>query len=228
MQELYLHPELKDTADRTLALGSPLMDVVRFFDQVKAIAGLSHITKLNGILETDNAFTRGKNSYEAEINAAEKALSQGMVEGNFTRTWELPNGEIIGKPFDGKDPLKFILLMNEAGFSPLNFPKEPEAVEAICSLASLDDSFITLSTTEEYLEKMQVNAPDKMTEIMTNTRSNIEQIKNWLTQAKQALYQIPTPERTYNRWLVEFQKVRDPSPLFQALLESVSKHFILS
>lgn len=227
LQNLRLHPELKNTADRTLALGSPLMDVVRFFEQVEAIASLAHITKINGILETDNAFTRGKNSYEAEINVAKNASQAGFVEGNFTRSWTLPDGEIIGKPFDGKDPLIFIQIMQEAGFEPVNFPGDTYAIKAICELASLDDSFIESENLDDYIEKLITNHPEQTQKIMKESVATKAELAKWITHAKLALYQVPTPERTYNRWLLEFQKVREPSELFAALLENVEKNFIL-
>lgn len=126
--------------------GSPFMDVLRLKDWQQAVESIANAMEIGGIVEIDQAFPYGAHSYEQIIKEYHQVHPSEPL-GMFQRSFDVGGGsddpELIGKPFFSADPQFMLWIFGMMGFEPINVPKDPQALKALCEQTSRDDSWIT-------------------------------------------------------------------------------------
>lgn len=126
--------------------GSPFMDVLRLKDWQQAVESIANAMEIGGIVEIDQAFPYGAHSYEQIIKEYHQAHPSEPF-GMFQRSFDVGGGsddpELIEKPFFSADPQFMLWIFGMMGFEPINVPKDPRALKALCEQTSRDDSWIT-------------------------------------------------------------------------------------
>lgn len=124
---------------------SPLMDILRLGEWQQAVKSIADAMRIGGVVEIDQAFPYGEHSYEQLIKEY-KELHPAEPAGMFQRSFDVGgtgHPELIEKPFFGADPQFMLWIFGMMGFEPMNVPKDPRELRAMCQKTSADDSWIT-------------------------------------------------------------------------------------